>query len=307
MKALYSLDVINAIEATIRERSPLKAARLMGCAPSTVYRAVDRVEKTLGVPLFVRSAGEWQATPAAERIKTLAGDIADGIRAAEADLLGLSQGFPRHLRISASDGFSEGYLAPVIADFVATTPDTTVEIVVDNRFSDLKRLEADIAIRPDHKPGDALVGRRAARLAHALYASPQMIAAKGKPGTTADLAHFPVCLLSESLPHFTASSWWRNALPAAARPAAVTVVANTEMALAAAVAAGAGIGVLPCYLGHKLGLARIPAMSVGPQVDIWLVTTPTLRANKAVRSLMSAIADAMKRDRALLAGETTRS
>ena len=44
MRALKSLEVIAAIETTIRQGSPLKAARTLGCAPSTIYRAVDRIE-----------------------------------------------------------------------------------------------------------------------------------------------------------------------------------------------------------------------------------------------------------------------
>ncbi len=301
MKALSSLEVIAAIEATIREGSPLKAARTLGCAPSTIYRAVDRIEKSLGLPLFVRDAGQWRPTPAAERIEELAHRIDDEIRAAESHLLGLSQGYPRHLRMSASDGFAESYLGPVVADFVREQPDTTIEIIVENHFSDLKRLEADIAIRPDQKPGDTLVGRRAGRLAHALYGAPDLIAALGVPATIDDLERYPVCTLSEKLNHFTAAAWWRQSPPL--RHRAPAVVANTEMALASAVAAGAGIGILPCYLGARMGLGRLAAIPIGSPVDIWLVTTPTLRTNKTVRALMTALAGAMKRDRKLLAGE----
>ncbi len=61
---------------------------------------------------------------------------------------GRNKRFPAPLRISASDGFAEGYLAPVLADFSRSMDDLTIELIADNQFADLARREADIAVRP---------------------------------------------------------------------------------------------------------------------------------------------------------------
>jgi DNA-binding transcriptional LysR family regulator len=64
-----------------------------------------------------------------------------------------------------------------------------------------------------------------------------------------------------------------------------------------------GIGILPCFLGDRLaGVARVTTISVGPPVDIWLVTHPALRRNPVIQALMAALAAAMRRDAAILAG-----
>ncbi len=75
------------------------------------------------------------------------------------------------------------------------------------------------------------------------------------------------------------------------------------MGLAAAIAAGAGVGVLPCFLGDRLaGVKRVSTIPVGAPVDIWIVTHSALRDNPVIHSLLRALAAAMRRDAAHLAG-----
>jgi DNA-binding transcriptional LysR family regulator len=83
----------------------------------------------------------------------------------------------------------------------------------------------------------------------------------------------------------------------------VSFVANTEMSLAAAIEAGMGIGILPCFLGDRLkGVQRVRTIAVGQPVDIWLVSHVSLKENKVVRGLIDLLAKSMRRDAATLAG-----
>jgi DNA-binding transcriptional LysR family regulator len=101
------------------------------------------------------------------------------------------------------------------------------------------------------------------------------------------------------LPHFTASNWWKGR----DHGAVVSFVANTETALAAAIAGGAGLGVLPRFIGDRLdAVRRIPTIDIGDPVDIWLITHPTLSENAVVRSLIRALAAAIRKDARLFAG-----
>ncbi|MFN3656255.1 MAG: LysR family transcriptional regulator [Pseudolabrys sp.] len=296
---LRSLDSVGAVLATRRAGTPAKAAKLLGQAPSTVYRTLDRLEEEIGLALFERAPAGWRPTPAGERVAQLAEAMETEIAAAERFMLGEGRGFPAPLRISASDGMAEGYLAPLLARFAAAQG-VTVELVVDNHFADLGRNEAHIAIRPDQKPGEGLVGRRAGKLAHALYGATALLRRRGMPKTVAELDGMRACLLSERLTHHTAATWWT---PALRQRVSVALVANTEMSLAAAIAAGAGIGVLPCFLGDRLrSVKRIAAVPVASPVDIWIVTHAALRQNPTVMGLILALADGMRRDRAKFAG-----
>jgi DNA-binding transcriptional LysR family regulator len=300
MKELRSFDSLAAILATLRSGSPSKAARALGRAPSSIYRAIERLEKTVGAPLFLRSSSGWKPTDAGLKILRLGERMEAEIAEVELSLLHRSQRFPAPVRLSASDGFAS-YLGPVLAAFAERQRDVTIDLLVDNNFVDLLRRQADIAIRPDMRPGDGLVGRRAGRLAHALYGSVRLLQRHGMPASLTDLSRYRLCSLTPALPHFTASSWSKAYNATHGSP--IAFVANTETALATAIAAGGGIGVLPCFIGDRLeGVTRVPAINVGEPVDIWLVTHPTLRENVVVRSLIRTLAAAIRKDARLFAG-----
>jgi len=159
MKELRSFDNLAAMLAALRSGSPSKAARMLGRAPSSIYRAIDRLEEDVGAALFVRASAGWKATDAGLKVARLGERMQSEIAAAELALLHQSQRFPAPLRVSASDSFAS-FLGPVLAQFAEARPDVLIELIVDNNVVDLGRREADIAIRPDKRPGD-VVGQRA--------------------------------------------------------------------------------------------------------------------------------------------------
>ncbi|HEX5509444.1 MAG TPA: LysR family transcriptional regulator, partial [Pseudolabrys sp.] len=268
--------------------------------PSTIYRAIDRLEEEIGAPLFDRKPSGWVPTEIGLRIVRLAQTIEREAADTELMLLGKNARFAAPVRISASDGFAEGYLAPILANFSRAKQSPAIELIVDNQFANLGRREADIAVRPSERPGEGLIGRRAGKLAHALYCATPLLRKHGLPASIPDLAKFGVCALSDKFEHHTAAKWWSNGIK---RQVTVSFIANTEMSLAAAIAAGMGIGVLPCFLGDRLaGVKRVRTIPVGKPVDIWLVTHPALKQNQIVRSLIRALAAAIRKDAAKLAG-----
>ncbi len=300
MKELRAFESLAALLETARSGSPITAARTLGRAPSSVYRAIERLELDVGSPLFQRAASGWSPTKAGRELVQLSEHIESRIREAELALLRRNQRFPTPLRISASDGFAS-YLAPHLATFAEQQHDVLIELSVDNTFVDLVRREADIAIRPDQRPGDGVVGQRAGKLVHALYGSRRLLEQGGMPTSTQDLSRYRLCLLTASLPHFTAATWW-TALEIPDTPK-VSFIANTETALAAAIVGGAGIGVLPRFLGDRLdGIIRVPAIVIGEPVDIWLVAHSVMRKNTIVRALIRFLATAIRKDARLFEG-----
>jgi DNA-binding transcriptional LysR family regulator len=297
---LRSPECLSSVLLTFRNGTPLKAAKVLSWAPSTVYRAIERLENEIGVPLFERNAAGWIPTATGHRIVRLAEKIESEAAQTELQVLGTNGGFPAPLRISASDGLSEGYLAPVLARYSRTMKSLAIELIVDNQFANLTRREADIAIRPSDKPGDGLIGRRAGKLAHAFYCAAPLLRKNGIPGSISDLSTFRVCLMSGRFEHHTAARWWSSGIR---RKMNVSFVANTEMSLAAAIEAGMGIGILPCFLGDRLkGVQRVRTIAIGQPVDIWLVSHVSLKENKVVRGLIDFLAKSMRRDAATLAG-----
>ena len=302
MKELRSFENLIAVLATLRWGSPSKAARRLGRAPSSIYRAIDRPEKDVGTALFLRASAGWRATDAGLKIARLGERMQAEIDEAELALLHRNRRFPAPLRVSVSDGFAS-YLGPVLADFAGRGPEVPIEVIVDNNVVDLGRREADIAIRPDNRPGDGVVGQRAGKLAHGLYGCARLLDLHGLPACAADVSRYRVCVLTAALPHFIASRWWKE--QKLADGPSVSFVANTETALAAAIRGGAGIGILPRFIGDSLeGVRRIASIRVGDPVDIWLVTHHSLRHNAVVRSLLRTLAAAIRKDASLFAGSS---
>ena len=148
----------------------MRAARALGCAPSSIYRAVDKLEGEIGQPLFERDpVAGWELTEVGRELVRLGDRIGAEIAEAELRLVGRGGTLPAVVRVSASDGLAGWFLPPVLAEFARARPGVSIELISDNQLADLARREADIAVRPDQRPGDALVGRRAGKLAHALY------------------------------------------------------------------------------------------------------------------------------------------
>ena len=146
IEGLRSMESVGSVLATQRAGTPVTAAKLLGQAPSTVYRALERLEKEIGMPLFERGPAGWRTTDIGERVARLAEAMETEIAAAERFVLGEGRGFPAPLRVSASDGMAEGYLAPLLARF-ARGKDMTIDLVVDNQFADLGRDAAWVTIQ----------------------------------------------------------------------------------------------------------------------------------------------------------------
>jgi DNA-binding transcriptional LysR family regulator len=97
---------------------------------------------------------------------------------------------------------------------------------------------------------------------------------------------------------------WLRQLLDGAKPA---VRGNNWLVLLEAARAGAGLAVLPCYLGdpdphlHRIG-------NVLPEVfaDQWLLVHRDLRALPRVRAVMDAVIVLFQRERALLEGAIVR-
>jgi DNA-binding transcriptional LysR family regulator len=79
---------------------------------------------------------------------------------------------------------------------------------------------------------------------------------------------------------------------------------DSMLALAAAVGEGAGLAILPCYLGDAdARLIRLGAPVPGLATDLWLLTHPDLRPAARVRAFMDFIAAAAADLRPRLAGK----
>ena len=78
---------------------------------------------------------------------------------------------------------------------------------------------------------------------------------------------------------------------------------NTMIGLAQAAAGGAGLALLPCYVGAAVpGLAQLSPPLRELEGELWLLTHPDLRNTARVRAFLDFCADEITRRRKIIEG-----
>ncbi len=184
----FDWNQIRAFLVTAEEGSLSAAARALGLTQPTLGRQVSALEATLGVTLFERT-GRVMALTQAGRILLehvqIMGDAAAQVSLAAS---GQAQAIEGPVTITASDVFSAYLLPPVVEKLRELAPGITVELVASNAIRDLKRREADIAVRHVRPDQPDLIARRLRDTQAHLYAAKSYLDRVGRPQRPQDLA-----------------------------------------------------------------------------------------------------------------------
>jgi DNA-binding transcriptional LysR family regulator len=285
--------------AIARTGSLQGAARTLAVNHSTVFRRLNALEARLGVRLFERSARGYALTVAGEQMLASAERVENEIIGLERRLLGGDVRLSGTLRVTTTDTLAHGLLGPHLRAFQAAYPAIELELITGNAFFDLSKREADVALRPSRHPGDAMVGRRLAAIAVALYGASDYLAARGRPASPADLGGHALITGDASLGHLPATRWLAERTPAGA----TVVRCNSWLSQFAAARAGLGLTALPCFLGDPAPeLMRVLPPEPTLAGELWLLTHADLRRMARVRAFMETLARSLRRERALLEG-----
>jgi DNA-binding transcriptional LysR family regulator len=186
-RSAFDWNQARAFLVTAEEGSLSAAARALGLTQPTLSRQVAGLEEALGVTLFERTSRALLLTQSG--VKLLAdfrtmGDAANNISLAAT---GQSQAVTGHVLISATDLMATYLLPPVLKKLRKTAPDLQIEIIASNELSDLRRREADIAVRHSRPKDETLFAKRLHDKKAHLFASKEYLDEVGRPETLADL------------------------------------------------------------------------------------------------------------------------
>lgn len=172
---------VRAFLAAVEGGSLTRGAKALGLNQSTLSRQIQSLEESLGVPLFERVGKRLVLTEAGRALAPYA--VAMGQAAASLDrgALGRSEAVEGTVTISATDAVSMFLLPPILHRIRAEAPGVTVHILVANTLSDLRRREADIAIRHLRPTEPELIGRFIREATAGFYASRDWVARHGHP------------------------------------------------------------------------------------------------------------------------------
>lgn len=182
----FDWNQARAFLVTAEEGSLSAAARALGLTQPTLSRQVAALEETLGVTLFQRVAKSLILTDAgielAEHVRAM-GDAASRVSLAAQ---GKSQQVEGLVTVSTTDLMAAHVLPDILKELRKAAPGIEVKILCTNSLSDLRRREADIAIRhvaPDHPD---LYARKLREAPARIFGARSLVESRGRPLTRAD-------------------------------------------------------------------------------------------------------------------------
>jgi DNA-binding transcriptional LysR family regulator len=274
--------------AVARGRTLARAAEALGVDQTTVGRRIASLEGKLGVAVFTRSAAGFQVTPAGARVLEAATRMEEAALELSSGAAGEDAACAGTVRIATTDSLAEVFIVPAVHALRAQHPQ--VNVIVSTSFVrvDLRKGEADLAVRLVRPTDPRLACRKLADFSLRLYASRDYVAKRGMPSS----------LEGESLIAYEDAVRTGARHPFASLPmdgGDLALMSNNHHVLLQAAATGLGIVSLPSYVGDP----HPDLVRVFPEVEdrysVWLVVPQVNRRIAAVRAVSEAIAEAFRR------------
>jgi len=187
----FDWNQARAFLVTAEEGSLSAAARALGLTQPTLGRQVAALEADLGVALFERVGRSLALTPSGIELLDHVRAMGDAAGRLSLTASGRSQAIEGQVSITAADAVSAYQLPPILQRLRARAPGIEIEVVASNELQDLRRREADIAVRHVRPEDPDLIARLVRETPGHVYASSAYLDRHGRPRTAHDLADAP--------------------------------------------------------------------------------------------------------------------
>ncbi len=290
---MQGLPTLIAFAATARHGSFAAAARDQGQAPSTLAKAVARLEAQLGLQLFHRTTRQVRLTADGEQLyqrcqRVLAEledlqTIASGTRAAPSGVL----------RVAMPVFYGKRFVLPRLAVLLRQHPGLQLDARFSDQYVDIVREGLDLAVRIGELDDSSLVARRVDWQSLTLCASPAYLKRAGTPRRVEDLAAHAAIVFR--LPSTGRDRPWQlhqrgQALTLQPQPA---LRINETEAMLEALRLGLGLAQLPDnVIADDIAAGRLVALLPGctpPRMPVHLVMPPGRLVAPRVRAAIAAL------------------
>lgn len=279
-----SADDLLVLAAVARTGRYTTAARQLGVNHTTIARRIAALEEALGGAVLRRSPAGWVPTPLGERAAATGSEVADAMARLTGD--GGGAEIAGLIRLSATDGFSGYVAAPAMATLRERHPGLALEIVAVTRQASRQRAAADLEVvvgRPEVRGAEAV---KLADYVLGLYASRTLLDRVGMPGSPSELTGAPLVYFIESMLQVDSLDDARRSIPAMFDAVTSTnVYVHVE-----ATRAGAGFGLLPCFLADRHpDLVRLFPERIARTLPYWLVGRTDTFRQPAIEAFVAAL------------------
>lgn len=290
---------VRILLAIARTGSVVAAGRELAVAHTTVSRRLAALEQDRPA-LFGREASGLVPTPEGEALLERARGVENAMQALDRRIADLSGRLEGTVRVATNLPWGE-QLIPALGRLRQRAPGLTLHVQISNALVDLARHEADVAVRvlpPGRSPRwSNVVARKLVSAGFALFASPRYFERRGEPIRPIDeLSGHDVVTYSGNFP-------WQPGealLEAAGARVRCAMTTNHSHGAIEAAAAGLGLVIVPCFLGHARGLVQLT--SPLDHEDVYVAFAADMQNVPRVRAVIDTIVEAVRADLEQLQG-----
>ncbi len=273
-----------------------RAAKKLHVDATTVGRRVRRLESQIGYTLFEQTREGQSLTQEGEKLFASLEVMATAAESAQPQSQG-GRSLSGTLRISVSEGFGSWFLTQHVPGFVERYPELRLDIVASSGFLSPSKREADIAVVLSRPKAGHVVAQKLASYKLGLYASRAYIYQHGVPTALSELGaeHHLIGYIPDLL--YAPELNYLDDLVAGLKP---DIRSSSIIAQHRLVAVGAGIGVLPCFIGDIDPTLEpiFPESTISR--NFWLVTHKDNRTLERIKAGKAWLMEIVRQDSELL-------
>jgi len=277
---MFDWDDLKHFLAVARHGSTSAAGRASQVDQSTVQRRLTELERRIGQPLVERHPGGTRLTAYGQLLLPHAQAVEENVQALERFIQSSARELAGVIRLTCPEPVvSRITRSPLLERLAARHPGLRVEFVMSDRYVDLRKGEADVALRSGDTDDDHLVGRKVADSLWAVYGGRGYLVKAPAPQGPEDLAQHHWVGFDDSMSTHRASVWLRQVAPTAR----IVATSGSVLGVVASAKANLGLAALPMALGDSESEL---VMVMGPVAELtrsWrILTTRELRRTPRV-------------------------
>lgn len=272
-------DDAKAFLAVARTGTLTEASAILKSGVATTSRKIERLEKSLGMPLFVHHQTGYLLTdegkellPKAELLESAAINFEQCL-SSESSLFG-------SVKLATSENIANLIILPNLEPFVSKNPNIRLDLNTGFSTLNIHGHEADLAVRMVKPERGNVSIRKLGTLGFGLYGSKSYVKSRKTGRIETNFEYDKFITWSDMQRDFPAAQYIDRLLNGR-NPTLTTTSLSSQLS---ATKAGLGLSILPHFLASHDNLVQIP-MELELNQEIWLAIHSDLRTSLRVRAV----------------------
>ncbi|MGK7221254.1 LysR family transcriptional regulator [Kocuria flava] len=287
----HGADDLLLLLAVVRHGSYAAAAGALGLSHTTVSRRVAGLERTVGARLLVRSGDVWEPTELGREFVAAGEEVELALGALPLGPGGRGHAVGGVVRMITPDGFGGVVMGAAVRRLIDAHPGVRVEMINAARRAQTNPVGIDLEVvvgRPEVSRKEAF---HLADYSLGLYASRTYLISHAPITGPEDVQEHPLVYFVPSMQDVAELTAPLERFPRMRQAVGATSsVVHVELTRA-----GAGVGLLPCFLAERCGdLVRLFPQELTFPVSYWVVSRTDLLRRPAVQAVLGAVRAAVE-------------